>query len=74
MANWMKQHIKRILSKSFFPSIKESLKIKLSLTPDLTVIVKGHGKTKAYLHRFHISDYPTCTCGKVQQKVNYLIY
>ena len=41
---------KGLLSKTFFPSIKERLKIKLPLTPDFTAIVTGHGKTKAYLH------------------------
>ena len=30
-------------------------------------------KTKAYLHRFHIIDNPTCTC-KTQPTVNHLIY
>jgi len=65
---------KGLLSKTFFPSIKERLKIKLPLTPDFTAIVTGHGKTKAYLHRFHIIDNPTCTCKKAQQTVNHLIY
>jgi hypothetical protein len=48
--------------------------IKLPLTPEFTAIVTGHGKTKAYLHRFHIIDNPTCTCKKVQHTVNHLIY
>ena len=33
-----------------------------------------YGRTKAYLHRFHIIDNPTCTCKKAQQTVNHLIY
>ena len=63
-----------LLSKTFFQSIKERLKIKLPLIPDFTAIVIGHGKTKAYLHWFHIIDNPTCTCKKAQQTVNHLIY
>lgn len=65
---------KGALSKSFFPSIKERLKIKLPLTSDFTAIISGHGKTKEYLHRFHIIEDPTCTCNNTRQTVNHLIY
>ena len=61
-------------TKSFFPSIKERLKIALPPTPEFTAFITGHGRTRSYLHRFHIIDDPTCTCGRGQQTVNHLIY
>ncbi|KAJ4449938.1 hypothetical protein ANN_01345 [Periplaneta americana] len=41
---------------------------------EFTAVITGHGRTKSYLHRFHIIDDPTCTCGRGQQTVNHLIY
>ncbi|KAJ4437655.1 hypothetical protein ANN_17800 [Periplaneta americana] len=64
----------RALSKSSFLSIKVRLKIKVPLTLDFTAIISGHGKTKAYLHRFHITEDPRCTCNNTRQSVNHLIY
>lgn len=62
------------ICKAFFPSIKDRLKKRLPITPNFTAIVSGHGKTKAYLHRFHIIDDPKCTCNNPQQTVYHLIY
>jgi predicted hotdog family 3-hydroxylacyl-ACP dehydratase len=58
----------------YFPNVEERLKMKLNLTQNFTAIVTGHGKTKAYLHRFKIIDDPTCTCGKAVQTTDHLIY
>jgi len=33
----------------------------------LTGIVTGHGKTRAYLHRFKIIEEPTCPCGTAEK-------
>lgn len=66
--------LKGAVTKSFFPSIKERLKIVIPSTPEFTAIITGHGRTKSYLHRFHIIDDPTCTCGRGQQTVDHLIY
>ena len=44
------------------------------LTQNFTAIVTGHGKTKAYLHRFKIIEDATCTCGKAVQKTDHLIF
>jgi len=48
--------------------------MKLNLTQNFTAIVTGHGKTKAYLHRFKIIENPTCTCGKAVQTTYHLIF
>lgn len=65
---------KGALTKSFLPSIKDRLKRKLPIEPTFTAIVSGHGKTNAYLHRFHLKEDPKCTCNSPQQTVNHLIY
>jgi len=48
--------------------------MKLNLTQNYTAIVTGHGKTKAYLHRFKIIEDPTCTCGKAVQTTDHIIF
>ena len=58
----------------YFPNVEERLKMKLNLTQNFTTIVTGHGKTKAYLHRFKIIEDPTCTCGKAVQTTDHLIF
>ena len=65
---------KGITSKSFFPLIQERLKLRLPATPEFTAIVTGHGKTRSYLHRFHIAEDPMCTCRCGPQTVDHLIY
>jgi len=50
--------------KSFFQSIEQRLKMKLPKTPEFTAVVTGHGKTKSYLHRFKLTDNPTCPCNE----------
>ena len=52
----------------------ERLQTKINLTQNLTSIVTGHGKTKAYLHRFKIIENPTCPCGKGDQTTDHLIF
>ena len=41
-------------TKEYFPNVMERLKMKLRLSPNLTAMLTGHGKTKVYLHRFKI--------------------
>ena len=47
--------------------------MKLPITPEFT-IVTGHGKTKSYLHRFKLTDNPTCPCNEGVQTPEHLIY
>jgi hypothetical protein len=37
-------------------------------------MVTGHGKTKAYLHRFKLIDNPMCPCNEGTQSTEHLIY
>jgi hypothetical protein len=34
----------------------------------------GHGKTRAYLHRFKLLDLATCVCKKGDQTIDHLLY
>jgi len=37
-------------------------------------MVTGHGKTKSYLHRFKLTESPTCPCNERAQTPEHLIY
>jgi hypothetical protein len=71
--NWI-QTTKGSTTKEYFPNVEERLKMKLNLTQNFTAVVTGHGKTKAYLHRFKIIEDPTRTCGKAVQTTDHLIF
>jgi hypothetical protein len=61
---------KGAICRSFFPSVEQRLKMKLHITPEVTAIVTGHGKTKSYLHRFKLTDNPTCPCNEGYGNLN----
>jgi hypothetical protein len=50
------------------------IKMKLNHTGNLTTILTGHWKIKAYLNRFQISDDSMCPCGKGKQTTDHIIY
>ncbi|PSN46148.1 hypothetical protein C0J52_22065 [Blattella germanica] len=41
---------------------------------EFTSFITGHGKTKAYLHRFKLIDNPQCPCNKGEQTSDHIIY
>ena len=55
-------------------SISDRIKAKLQVTPNFTALVSGHGKTRAYLHRFKVMESPICPCGKEEQTTDHLMY
>jgi len=61
-------------TEDFFPDVAERLKMKINLTQNLTAIVTGHGKTRAYLQRFKIIENATFPCGKRDQTTDHLIF
>jgi hypothetical protein len=61
---------KGLVTKEFFPNIKDRLKMKINLTPNFTAMVTGHGKTRSYLHRFKITESPECPCVNGHQTSN----
>ena len=60
--------------RSFFPKVDQRLKLRIPITPEFTAIISGHGKTKAYLNRFKLTDNPMCPCNEREQSVEHLIY
>jgi len=58
MANTMGKGREMSAMQIFFPTVEQRLKIRIPITPEFTVIVSGHGKTKSYLHRFELTDNP----------------
>jgi len=40
-------------TKQYFPTVMDRIGTKINLTPKLTAVLSGHGKTRAYLYRFN---------------------
>jgi len=77
MAEWQNQWdhtTKGQAKKQFFLVIKDRQTDKFKLTPNFTVIVTAHDKTKAYLHRFKTIESPECPCNNGNQTVEHLLY
>ena len=62
------------VTKESFPNIKDRLKMKINLTPNFTAMVKAHGKTRSYLHRFKIIQSLECPCTNGNRTVDRLLY
>jgi hypothetical protein len=69
---WEKCH-KAALTKQHFPNIQDRLNTKITITPILAAVVTGHGKTRAYLHRFKLLEHATCVCKKGDQTIDHLL-
>jgi hypothetical protein len=52
----------------------DGLKMKINVTPNFAAIVTGHGKTRAYFHRFKIMEQATCPCNSGDQTMDRLLY
>ena len=48
--------------------------MRIHLTPKLTAVLSGHGKTRAYLHRFKLREEATCICAKEDQTMDHLLF
>jgi hypothetical protein len=77
IAKWQQQwddSNKGRVTKEYFPEVKERLNKKINLSPNFTVMVTAHGKTKAYLRRFKIIQAPECVCANGDQTEDHLIF
>ena len=63
----------RVYNKEYFPTVAESLQMKINFSRNLTTIVTGHGNIKSYLHGFRIIDAPDCPCGNGNQTVEHIL-
>jgi ribonuclease HI len=57
------------ITKEFFPRVHDRQKLKIDITPILTTMMTGHGKTRAYLHRFKILEHANCPCDNGDQTI-----
>ena len=65
---------KGAVCRSCFPKLEQRLKMKMPVTAEFTTLVTGHGKTKAYLHRFKLADDPICPCKGETQTSHHIIF
>jgi len=73
---WQKEweeRTKAAITKEFFPEVQDWQKLKIVIKPVFTAMVTGHGKTRAYLHRFKILEHAGCPCGKGEQTIDHLL-
>jgi hypothetical protein len=77
LTKWQEQWTsttKGVISKLFFPCIKERMKTTIPNSAEFTAMVTGHGLTRSYLHRFNIIPNSTCPCRlKEEQTINHII-
>ena len=67
---------KAAITKQLFPNVRDSSKMNISITPNFTAMVTGHGRTRAYRHRFRLIRvyHSTCPWNKEDQTVDHLIH
>jgi len=61
-------------NKQYFPSVRDRLWIKLTLTTKLAAVLTGHRKTRAYLYRFKLRGDARCICGQNDQTMDHLLF
>jgi hypothetical protein len=69
---WTSQ--KAAATRQYFPTVQDRLRSKIKLTPKITAVPTGHGMTKAYLQRFHLSKDARCKCRNEYQSMNHIIF
>jgi ribonuclease HI len=65
---------KAATTKEYFPTVQDRLNTKISMTPNIAAMLTGHGKTRAYLHRFKLLEQATCVCKHGDHTVDHVMY
>jgi hypothetical protein len=65
---------KAAITKQYFPTVQDRLNMKIRVTQNIAAMVRGHGKTRAYLYRFKLLENATCACKQGDQTINHLLY
>ena len=60
-------------TKEYFPTVPDGIGTKIHLTAKLTAVLTGHGKTKAYLHRFNLKYDAKCICNEGDQTMDHIL-
>ena len=74
---WQRQReetTKGAVTKEFFLSVEGRLAVNLSLSPNVTAILTGHGNIRSYLYRLKIIGSPESPCKQGIQRVDHLIF
>jgi len=61
-------------TRQYFPTVQDRVRSKIKLTPKISAVLTGHGMTKTYLNRFHLSEEATCTCGNEYQTMDRILF
>jgi hypothetical protein len=61
------------ITKEFFLRVHDRQKLEIDITPILTAMMTGHGKTRTYLHRFKFLEHANCPCGNGDQKIEHIL-
>ena len=65
---------KGVNTKLHFPKVADRLKLKIRVTPNLTMMATGHGNIKSYLYKYKIIDSPMCPCKIGEQTTDRILY
>jgi len=49
-------------TKLYFSKVADRLKLEINVSPNLTMMVTGHGNIKLYLYKYKIIDSSICPC------------
>jgi len=61
------------VTKQIFPNVRERINLSINVNPNFTAMVTGHGKTRAYLHRFKMVESATYPCNKEDQTLDHIL-
>jgi len=64
---------KGALTKTLSPKVKDRLAKRLQMCLNLSTVITGHGKLRAYLHKFKIIEDRMCPCEMNPQTTDHLI-
>jgi hypothetical protein len=62
------------ITKQYLPTVQERLNMKIRVTQNIAAMMTGHGKTRAYLHRFKLLENATNACKQGDQTIDHLLY
>jgi hypothetical protein len=62
-----------VTAKLYFLKVADRLKLKINVTPNLTMIVTGHGNIKSYLYKYKIIDSSMCHCKIGKQTTDHIL-
>ena len=50
-------------TRSIFPTIADRMRTSFPFSWRMTMLLSGHGRLRAYLHRFYLAETDFCSCG-----------